>query len=121
MNAADRETAERHLAIWEEFRRRPEVSPWARRLPPALPARLLAHHGRAARSPHGGRTAAGGRRTALSAALLRPGGAGAGAEGRPGCGAVRGLRARPERLSGRRRRGPLRRWPRPGARTGPPG
>src|SRR3972149_1533894 len=36
MNAADRETAERHLAVWEQFRRRPEVSPWAGRL--SLPA-----------------------------------------------------------------------------------
>jgi len=43
MNAADRETAERHLAIWEEFRRRPEVSPWARRLP--LPAEAAAMMG----------------------------------------------------------------------------
>ena len=32
MNEADTETAERHRAIWEEFRRRTEVSPWAGRL-----------------------------------------------------------------------------------------
>src|SRR3990172_4022358 len=40
MNAADRETAERHLAVWEEFRRRPEVSPWAGRL--SLPTEVAA-------------------------------------------------------------------------------
>src|SRR3989304_139982 len=40
MNAADRETAERPLAVWEEFRRRPKVSPWAGRL--ALPAEVAA-------------------------------------------------------------------------------
>ncbi|MEE9284586.1 MAG: 2'-5' RNA ligase family protein [Dehalococcoidia bacterium] len=33
MNEADRETAERHQAIWEEFRCRPAVSPWTGRLP----------------------------------------------------------------------------------------
>ena len=38
MNAADRETAERHRAVWEQFRRRPEVSPWAGRL--SLPAEV---------------------------------------------------------------------------------
>jgi len=32
MNEADRETAVRHQAIWEAFRRRAEVSPWAGRL-----------------------------------------------------------------------------------------
>ena len=32
MNAADKETAERHRAIWEGFRRRPEITPWAGRL-----------------------------------------------------------------------------------------
>ena len=40
MNAADRETAERHLAVWEEFRRRPKVSSWAGRL--SLPAEVAA-------------------------------------------------------------------------------
>src|SRR3989337_2397134 len=40
MNAADGETAERHLAVWEGFRRRPEVSPWAGRL--SLPAEVAA-------------------------------------------------------------------------------
>src|SRR3989304_10213598 len=40
MNAADRETAERPLAVWEQFRRRPEVTPWAGRL--ALPAEVAA-------------------------------------------------------------------------------
>jgi 2'-5' RNA ligase len=33
MNEADRDTAERHQTIWEEFRRRPAVSPWQGRLP----------------------------------------------------------------------------------------
>src|SRR3990170_4566660 len=40
MNAADRETAERHRAVWEEFRRKPKVSPWAGRL--SLPAEVTA-------------------------------------------------------------------------------
>ena len=40
MNEADTETAERHLAIWEGFRRRPEISPWAGRL--SLPAEVAA-------------------------------------------------------------------------------
>src|SRR3972149_2718111 len=40
MKAADRETAERHLAVWEEFRRQPKVSPWAGRL--SLPAEVTA-------------------------------------------------------------------------------
>ena len=43
MNEADTETAERHLAIWEAFRRRPEVSPWAGRL--SLPAEAAAMMG----------------------------------------------------------------------------
>jgi len=38
MNEADRETAERHQAIWGEFRRRAEVSPWTGRL--SLPAEV---------------------------------------------------------------------------------
>jgi len=38
MNTADRETAERHLAIWEGFRKRPEISPWTGRL--SLPAEV---------------------------------------------------------------------------------
>jgi len=33
MNEADQETADRHQAIWEEFRCRPAVSPWTGRLP----------------------------------------------------------------------------------------
>src|SRR3972149_11501641 len=40
MNAADRETAGRPLAVWEEFRRRPKVSSWAGRL--SLPAEVAA-------------------------------------------------------------------------------
>src|SRR3990172_8304379 len=43
MNAADRETAERHLAVWEEFRRRPKVWPGAGRL--SLPAEVAAMAG----------------------------------------------------------------------------
>ena len=43
MNATDRETAEHHLAIWEGFRQRPEVSPWAGRL--SLPAEVAAMMG----------------------------------------------------------------------------
>jgi 2'-5' RNA ligase len=33
MNEADRITAERHAAIWEEFRRQPSVTAWAGRAP----------------------------------------------------------------------------------------
>lgn len=42
MNEADRVTAERHRAIWEEFRRRPAVTPWTGRapLPPEVTATL---------------------------------------------------------------------------------
>ncbi|MEE8386820.1 MAG: 2'-5' RNA ligase family protein [Dehalococcoidia bacterium] len=43
MNEADRETARRHEAIWDEFRRRPEVSPWTGRLP--LPPEVTAMAG----------------------------------------------------------------------------
>ncbi len=40
MNEADRETAERHQAIWEEFRHRALVSPWTGQLslPPGVTA-----------------------------------------------------------------------------------
>jgi len=40
MNEADRATAERHQAIWEEFRRRPVVSAWTGRMP--LPPEVTA-------------------------------------------------------------------------------
>src|SRR3990172_2367671 len=111
MNAADRETAERHLAVWEELRRR---------LPPVLPTRLLAHHDRAARSPRRRRAAAAVQRPHPPAGLLRPTGARNGTDGRTGRRAVRGLRARRERLPGRPRRGPIRWRARPAARTRPP-
>lgn len=40
MNEADRDTTERHHAVWEEFRSRPAVSAWTGRLPlpPAVTA-----------------------------------------------------------------------------------
>ena len=40
MNEADRATAERHRSMWEEFRRRPQVSVWAGRMP--LPREVAA-------------------------------------------------------------------------------
>ena len=40
MNAADRATAERHQAIWEEFRLRPVVTAWTGRVP--LPPEVTA-------------------------------------------------------------------------------
>ncbi len=43
MNDADRETAKRHQAIWEEFHRRPAVSAWTGRLP--LPPEVTATAG----------------------------------------------------------------------------
>ena len=43
MNEADRETAKRHQAIWEEFHRRPTVSAWTGRLP--LPPEVTATAG----------------------------------------------------------------------------
>ena len=43
MNEADRETAKRHQAIWEEFQRRPAVSAWTGRLP--LPPEVTATAG----------------------------------------------------------------------------
>ncbi len=51
MNEADRETARRHEAIWEEFRRQPEVSPWTGRLP--LPPEVTAMAGFVIRSASG--------------------------------------------------------------------
>lgn len=43
MNEADSATAERHQAIWQEFRRQPVVSAWTGRLP--LPAEVTAMAG----------------------------------------------------------------------------
>ncbi len=43
MNEADRETAKRHQALWEEFYRRPTVSAWTGRLP--LPPEVTATAG----------------------------------------------------------------------------
>jgi 2'-5' RNA ligase len=43
MNEVDRETARRHEAIWEEFRRQPKVSPWTGRAP--LPPEVTATAG----------------------------------------------------------------------------
>ena len=43
MNEADRETANRHQAIWQEFHRRPTVSAWTGRLP--LPPEVTATAG----------------------------------------------------------------------------
>ncbi len=43
MNEADRETAKRHQAIWEKFRRQPVASAWTGRLP--LPPEVTATAG----------------------------------------------------------------------------